>query len=1049
MRDGGRTSDTMRPFWPVRSRAQAGVLAATALTVLVITFLAAVMVGLAVRSPTAAVRQSIEAGPAAAVSLALQASLSEDGDAQDSVVRATIAKSFAGTAVTVDRTAYVASAALTTSGRSVLALAGDDAVEARATLAAGSWPAAAGEVAVDRELAAALDLAPGSALTVAGADGPVTLRVTGVWRATHPDASAWLGITAGTGGTDGRVIVAPDILPTVSTSPAAQWVVTPDARRTTAAQLPALRTAFTHIADTLTEKPNAASSPFAGLGGAAATVADMQQSVGALSAVVPVPLAVLAVCSAIALILLAQLLARSRLTETRLLRARGATVEDLLRVGAVESAVVALAGAVLGAVAAQAVLLGQVGAPGGWPTGVLEVALPPLVVVIVAVAAALLITGLSARSATGAPGAVEAGRGRTAVSAGLAVLAVVAAGVTLWRFLSFGSPVAADGRVDPVGVIAPAAVLCAIAMLGLLLFGPAAAAVEAVAARGRGVGAVLPARQVGRGLALFAAPVALVVLTVGAATFSAGYVGTWSGFLHDSSRLVNGSDVRVALGVEGSTRGPGDATGAASLAKDPSVSAAAPALTTDADFGQGTITLVSVDARRLPELTRVGAYMFDAPTVARQLTAGAGLRGVALPRGASEVTAQAGVVVPATPGAPAATPPMLKLTFWVSDAAGELIPLPAATTMSTSTSVRDGAPGTFHAALPVGGPWTLVAVDTHLDTGAAATAAEVSIRSLATRTGGTSTPLAIPDAQQWQPATKAFGAPFSLEPLTGGTGGIGYRAALVPPGADNAVRLMPAGGGKVPAVFTQAAAAASSLTAGESVSVEGTWVDVDATVASVVAAVPGTNEQTAVLVDLRALDDQVLRTSPNAPRLGSVWLATDRPDAVAAAVQRAAGADAVVSTASGSFVARFMASAIASLWLGTAGCAALALVALGAAVAALLKRRRGEVIVLRAVGMSGRQQAASRRLEVIGVVAAAAVFGLAGGVAVFLLAGNALARLSVVTAPSTLAVQGQVDVVGLLAALAAVGVAIALVLWFYGSRVRRQVADTAYREETR
>ena len=93
-------------------------------------------------------------------------------------------------------------------------------------------------------------------------------------------------------------------------------------------------------------------------------------------------------------------------------------------------------------------------------------------------------------------------------------------------------------------------------MLGLLLFGPAAAAVEVVAARGRGVAAVLPARQVGRGLALFAAPVALVVLTVGAATFSAGYVGTWSGFLSDSSRLVNGSDVRVALGVEGRTRGP-------------------------------------------------------------------------------------------------------------------------------------------------------------------------------------------------------------------------------------------------------------------------------------------------------------------------------------------------------------------------------------------------------------------------------------------------------------------------------------------------------------
>jgi ABC-type antimicrobial peptide transport system permease subunit len=127
----------------------------------------------------------------------------------------------------------------------------------------------------------------------------------------------------------------------------------------------------------------------------------------------------------------------------------------------------------------------------------------------------------------------------------------------------------------------------------------------------------------------------------------------------------------------------------------------------------------------------------------------------------------------------------------------------------------------------------------------------------------------------------------------------------------------------------------------------------------------------------------------------------------------------------------------------------LALAAVTAAISSALRRRRGEVVVLRAVGLSGRQQAWSRRLEVIGVSVAAAVFGLAGGVVVVLLVGNTLARLSVVTAPSTLSVQGRVDPVGMAAGVAIVAIALAAAIWVYGGAVRRQAADTAYREETR
>ncbi|MFB9749280.1 hypothetical protein ACFFN3_18500, partial [Leifsonia shinshuensis] len=111
--------------------------------------------------------------------------------------------------------------------------------------------------------------------------------------------------------------------------------------------------------------------------------------------------------------------------------------------------------------------------------------------------------------------------------------------------------------------------------------------------------------------------------------------------------------------------------------------------------------------------------------------------------------------------------------------------------------------------------------------------------------------------------------------------------------------------------------------------------------------------------------------------------------------------------------------------------------------------RRGEVVVLRAVGLSGRQQAWARRLEVIGVACAAGVFGDLGGIVVVSIVGNTLARLSVVTAPATLSVQGRVDPLGMAVGAVALAAALAVAVWGYGVAVRRQAADTAYREETR
>jgi hypothetical protein len=1027
MRVGARTEGRIRTFWPQRSRAQAGVLAATALTVVVIAFLACTMAGLAVRSPTLAVRQSIEAGPAATVAEAYQSALDpDDARAQDRTVRSVVARQFRAAPVTVDRTAFAASVSIG-GDRNALLLTDAADLRARADLRSGTWPEGDSEVAVDAALARAAGLEVGSRLPLTADAGAAGVVVSGIWAPKDAAAPAWLGVTAGTGGTDGRLIGSSRLLTAVTTSVTAQWVVTPDASRVTAADLPRLRTGYTAAVGALTDSA-AASGPFTPLGQAAATVTDMQQSVGALAAVLPVPLALLAVCSTISLVLLARLLARSRLGETRVLRARGATVGTLVRADAAESALVALVATVIGAALALAMLaITGAGSATGLPEAVLAAVVPAAAVLVVSVAATAVVTATTARSADSAPGQVESGRVRSAASLALGVLALATAGVTLWRFLSYGAP-DADGKVDPVGTVAPAAVLCAVVVVALVALGPVAAGVERLAARRRGLAAVLPARQVSRGVQLVAAPVALVVLAVGAATFAAGYVGTWSGFLHDSSRLVAGADVRVDLGVAGSVRGPGDLPPTDRFADIPTVSTAAPALVTDATLGQEDVTLVAAPARALPTLVDVGTYMFAPRAAAQQLTAQDSLRGVALDDGAHTIEAVVTATVPGG-GVPA---PAVRLTFWVSDGNGAVAPLSAA-------PVAGGAPGLVSAAVPDGGPWSLVAVDTHLDTGA--TAVPVQVRITGVDAGGPLT------TSGWKPASAAFGSAFTVTNST--TGALGFDSPLVPAGSDEAVRLLPGSGGDVPVIVTRATADAAGLDPGARIELDSPWATLQGTVAGVVAAVPGTSDQSAVLVDLRALDDQMLRTAPTVPRLGSIWLATPDPQRVALAAQQAAGADAVVTDASGAFVARFMASAVAALWLGAAGCALLAVVAVAAAALSALRDRRAEVVVLRAVGVGSRQQVSARRRELAGVVLGAALVGVIGGLAVFLLAGNALARLSVVTAPSTLSVQGRLDPIGLAIAIGALAVAVAVVLWLYGRAVRRQAADTSYRAETR
>lgn len=1017
-RDGraGAGPRRQRPFWLQRSRAQRGTLVATGLVIVVVAALASVMSGLAFRSPTAAVRATLSDEPAAVTSLALESSALSDLRAQDAEVRRVLAHRFERLPASVAGAFSAPQVPVAGGGTGLLLVAGDD-LHSRVVVSGGRWPAASGQAAVDEAFARAHSLRVGDRLQLQGGSAPVAVEVTGLWRPADPSAPAWLGLTDGQGGTDGRVVVDAETASAASDGLTGSWVVTPDARRATAAQLPRLHQALAGAAGELSGDSAAGSSPFSAEGDATATVAAMQRSVVALHAVIPVPLAVLAACSAIALVLLAQLLAGARRAETRLLRSRGVTIPTLARATAVESGIVAVLATIVGTAAAQVVLLVTV-AP---PSQALDVLLPPLLTVAMAVLASTLTVVFSARAASDSPGAVEAGRGRAVVSGGLTVLAVIAAAVTLWRFVAFGPAVGGGSdAVDPTGVVAPAAVLCAIALIGLLLFGPASAAVERVAGRGRGVAGVLPARQVGRGVALFAGPVALIVLAVGSLTFAAGYAGTFGGFLRDSALLVNGAAVRTDLGVSGSPHGPADTSGAASVATVPGVTAVSPAIVDDGTVGDSDVAVVAANAGELSTLLPIGGYLLDTGDLSRRLQVKGALAGAELPAGSHTLTAHAAVTAGVGDAVAAGG------TAWLATSTGEVVPV-------TGTVVPSAAPTTITFPLPAGAT-RLVALDVTLE--APDGAVDLGLRVSGLPRG----------AGSWVSAPAAFGSSGAFRD----DGPLGARGASLTGGAS--VRFVPRAASALPLAVTTALAQDNALQVGQRIEVRSAVGDLQGRVAAIVPALPGTSSERAVFADLPALTAELLRSSASVARASSVWLATDGvadDGIVADAVRAKVGPDASVSTASGAFVARFLGGAVVSTWLGAAGCALLAVAAVVAAITAALRRRRGEVVVLRAVGLSGRQQAWARRLEVIGVACAAGVFGLLGGVVVVLLVGNTLARLSVVTAPPTLSVQGRVDPVGMTLGVIALVAALAVAVWGYGAGVRRQAADTAYREETR
>jgi hypothetical protein len=947
------------------------------------------------------------------------------------------------------------------------------------TLADGAWPTAPDEAAVQADAAEAAGLGVGDTVRLGvdpdspTANGtPVTIAAT--WRVTDPDAAVWLGDPATLTGSDGAypgpVVVSQETLDGLDTDPFARWTVVPDGAAVTPAHLPALAALAAEVERGLGEDTSVAPRGLTVAGTLDTTAADLAAALDAADAVALVPLCLLALVGLVALVQVARLLAATREGEVALLVSRGAAPGTVTAAAVVEGVLLALTAAAAGGTAAWAAL-GIVAAEGAGAAA--PAATPVAVALAVAAVAAVtltLVAALQAQAAVRRQVTDRSGRVRQVAALGTVVLTVAAAAVSVTQLLRYGSPLLTtpDGaRTDLTAAAAPALVLAALAVAAMAVLGPATRLWAALAGRSRGVVGPLAARQVARRLVVYVVPVVLLVLAGGAATLAGGYTGTAERLRADVDVLANGADVRVTAPENGPLDpapyllgGPG--TG-------PEAVAAAPALATTGYADGRPVTMLALPAAALPAVMRAPTEVLDVDRTAGALAADPFATAPALPDDARDVS--------------------LTVSGWIRPAAG-MAPLTGGPPHELEMSMVLAAPDGTLATLELGqlaegdgtgstlGPdLTTHEVSAEVPPPPAGQAWRVAALDLDTRPGWW-----LADARLTVGGLTAGGEPLQVsewtrsETLDGSEG-----LELSPDAPPGEVELsMPLGDGAAAAsrlrLLTTSEPApvpllvSSSLTEALSLEPEDpfelTLGGTRLTVVSVASSgtVPGALEPYAALLDRGALAAALVREVKEPALTSEVWLAAGPPGATAPAdaVTRLAQevtAEAEATSATvrdrpdvttpGHGTTATAVPVRVSFWLAAAGATVLALAGVLAIAVATLRQRRGEVIVLRAVGLGPVAQARARSAELVSVGLVALAVGAVAGwwVARFVVGGLAAATLTGIDAAPPARFVLETAGTGLVLAAAVAG--LVLVAAGVGGRVAGQARDTTYREEVR
>lgn len=705
-------------------------------------------------------------------------------------------------------------------------------------------------------------------------------------------------------------------------------------------------------------------------GGLAQTLEASADGVRAVQAVVPVPLALIAIGGFIAALQLARLLGDSRIGEAALLRARGLDPTGARRSAIVEVSIVVVVGAAVGWLIAG-------GAVGVFAGGGLSALRATWVVPVVVAVALGLGAGLAAWHASEPEATESAGRSRTAVTGLSAVLLTLAAGVALWQLRGIAEAGSAPTDVWSFAVtaVAPALALAAASVLVLAFFGPAAQLAAGVAARRPALAPALPARMVARYLPAFGVVVALIALAAGGAVVAGASVATWSRVGEENAALRAGAEARAVVAAEQVTAAQVDAVAGAVDVAAASAVVSRPGVVSDIK-----VSMIAIpDAAIAQVVSPLPGLGIDPDGIAAQLAHDP--VGEELPADADRIDAtfavqgnlvgtwvfedENGTEPPVrieSMALPAAD--QLEATAWLVDDLGTPARVPLALEIEVTDPDAGNAVLNANAALPEGrAPWVLVGMQVGFRNAPGALAPSLTPTTLTVGDGS---------EPEW-PST----APL----LLGGQGG--------PEATEITFAPVPAA---LPAVVSTALADAFGMGVGDSydLRLERSSRVIPLTVTGIVAAVPGASRDAAVMVPLGAFTQNQFAASGNALSADQVW--ADGPGAVPALGE--AFTPAAVDTAAPNTA--LTASLSATWWVATVIGGMLAAVAIVAAAAALARRRSTDVFVLRALGLTTRVQARER----LGELAVVAVFALVlGGLLGGLIAWLTLPALTLAAVP--------------------------------------------------
>jgi len=1030
-----------------RMREHAALFAALLGVVALVSGLSVGLIGFLGQSADDGVRSGLASR--AGADLALRASISldpVDAAGQDAEVRAAIASSMGGLTVTVDRIV---------SGRVKSSVTVDGVLQPqhragvfsipdlpeRATLVDGAWPETPEEISVQADGAARLGVGPGDTVRLGDAD----LTITGTWRATNHLDPRWLGDELLLGGADkvdyGPFVVDETVWPRLDSDPRGRWTIIPDSATLTAADLTAITESWNRIGTEWRGQVNYELISLEKQGRFKRTALELLTRVDGLRAIQPVVLLLLTAIALVTLAELGRLLTTTRSTEIALLWSRGASALDIGRSTAVEAGIAAIAGAALGTGVALAVLAGLMTPEAVGTIGPAVWIVPTAVTL----AAVLVVAGSAVRSArrqTVRDPGDGAGRARRLAGPGVVVLAAAAAALSVWQLRLYGSPLTptSDGGtdVDPVAVLAPALTLVAVVLLALVLF-PRVASLDELATRHARVPRILAARTVARRLQLVAAPIVVVAVASSTLVVASAYAATWSDSFQRTSELRTGGPLHAYTGFQGL-----DVDAITGLRSRPGVDGVAPVELQNLQVGSDYGSIVAATPAAIARVATPASGTFDRTAVAAALKTD--VPGPTLPDGASALTLttlQTGFAAAPAVGAQ------------ISDGYGVLwqVDLGPASDAGPTTDpgfVEQGfhevsysaefSPGLRGAPQPL----QVLALDIAVSAGSVAPdgAGHFMLHGL---TSGV-TPLEFDP--YWLPESPSF--QYLMPPLSNFNG----RGMTVDADA-RLVRLTPtfddqmSDRGDPPVVVSQRLADDFDLGVGDTLAftLEDAYDRTNATIAMIVPAIPGAEFETAAMVDLGLVLHNRVRVQdvPESPR--DFWIDTADPESVAAALRPDLPANTRLTTSGDPAGRIVLGSAANALWLGALGCLVLAIIAVVAVVRAQLRSRRVDVVVLRAIGLGSRDQAAIRRRELGLVLGYGGVAGLLAGLVVSTLTVPQLARAAVIEPYSTVPTPLGFDLAGLGAGAAALALALLVIVGVYTARVVQQARTAIGAEE--